>query len=51
MDEQNEFCLAGESPYQSGECKFFLDIEEPAKNIVKEAILEKNNMLTAKENL
>jgi hypothetical protein len=51
MDEQNELCLARESPYQSGECRFFLDIEGPAKNIVKQANPKKNNMLTAKENL
>jgi hypothetical protein len=41
MDEQNELCLAGESPYQSRECRFFLDIEERAEDIAKEAIPEK----------
>jgi hypothetical protein len=41
MDEQNELCLAGESPYQSRECRFFLDIEERVEDIAKEAIPEK----------
>jgi hypothetical protein len=51
MDEQGELCLAGESPYQSGECRFFLDVEKPIKEIAKETIRKrKTSMATAKAN-
>ena len=36
MDRRENSCFAGEDVYASGECKFFLDIEEPLDNLVRE---------------
>lgn len=36
MYKQNELCFAGMNVYDCGECRFFLDVNEPINNIVRE---------------
>ena len=40
MDRQQILCFAGMDCYENGECRFFLDIEEPLDTIVREVALE-----------
>ena len=42
MYKQDRLCFAGEDPYQCGTCKFFLDIQEPLDEIVREIGLSGN---------
>ncbi len=38
MTKQGTLCFAGEDPYQCGECEWFLDIQEPVEELVREVI-------------
>jgi len=38
MVKQGTLCFAGEDPYKCGECEWFLDIEEPVEELVREVM-------------
>lgn len=35
MAKQGGLCFAGENPFECGPCEWFLDIEKPAEELVK----------------